>query len=324
METRFLNYYRNALIYDVPDENSYPHYWKPFEAVIGNKSKIYISGDGVYHQLNLNTLRQPITGQFLLQRYDIHYLLNPAQILEKQRIPFSARKAVLIGDPVFDMSEAEQAKSRRGEPQKFASLPGTNTEIVKINEILKNNAWTTSVFLKRFATEKNLKNIHSPDILHVATHGFFSTDKVKLSADAKKDFLFYSGLVLSGANRNLDKETQEIYDDGILTAYEVMNLDLADTHLVVLSACETGLGKIENGEGVYGLQRSFLQAGARTILISLWKVDDQITQELMVRFYQYLFQGKSEREALKLAQLDQLKKFSNPIRWGGFIVVGLD
>lgn len=324
METRFLNYYRNALIYDVPDENSYPHYWKPFEAVIGSKSKIYLSGDGVYHRLNLNTLRQPETGQFLLQRYDIHYLLNPAQFLEKQKVSFSSRKAVLIGDPVFDMIDIEQAKSRNGELQKFASLPGTNTEIVKINEILKSNAWTTSVFLKRLATEKNLKNVRSPDILHIATHGFFSTDRVKLSAEAKKDFLFYSGLVLSGANRNLDKETQEIYDDGILTAYEVMNLDLSHTHLVVLSACETGLGKIENGEGVYGLQRSFLQAGARNILISLWKVDDQITQELMVRFYQYLFQGKSEREALKLAQLDQLKKSSNPISWGGFIVVGLD
>lgn len=324
METRFLNYYRNALIYDVADENSYPQYWKPFEKTIRNKSKVYISGDGVYHRLNLNTLRQPETGQFLIQQYDIQYLLNSAQFLERQKTSFLLKKAVLMGDPVFDISDVDQAKSRTGEYQKFASLPGTNTEIVRINEILKRNTWTTSVFLKKLATEKNLKSVHSPDILHVATHGFFSTDNVKLSAEAKKDFLFYSGLVLTGANRNLDKETQEIYDDGILTAYEVMNLDLSNTHLVVLSACETGLGKIENGEGVYGLQRSFLQAGARNILISLWKVDDQITQELMVRFYEYLFKGKSEREALKLAQLDQLKKFSSPMDWGGFIMLGSD
>jgi CHAT domain-containing protein len=220
------------------------------------------------------------------------------------------------------MAYEGESKKRTGE--QFAALPGTNTEVVKINDILKEKGWTAQVFLKKLATEKNLKAVHSPAILHIATHGFFSTDKVKLSAEAKKDFLFYSGLLLSGANRNLADETQEIYDDGIVTAYEVMNLDLTQTHLVVLSACETGLGKIENGEGVYGLQRSFLQAGARNILISLWKVDDQITQELMVKFYQYLFQGKPEREALKLAQMELMKKNSNPVGWGSFIVVGLD
>ena len=227
-----------------------------------------------------------------------------------------------MGDPLFDMINPKAPKTR--DEETFGSLPGTNTEIVKINEILHGKSWTTEIFLKKQATEQNLKKVHSPDILHIATHGFFSTDRIKLSAEARKDFLFHSGLVLSGANRSLQEDTEQIHDDGILTAYEVMNLDLTSTHLVVLSACETGLGKLENGEGVYGLQRSFLQAGARNILISLWKVDDQITQELMVRFYQYLFQGKAEREALKLAQLDQLKKNPNPSAWGAFIVVGRD
>ncbi len=322
METRFLNYYRNALTYTIKDNNSYRFYWQPFDHLIRNKSMIYLSGDGVYHRLNLNTLQDPQTNEYLIQRYNIHYLLNPAQVMEKQKSTFITRNATLMGDPVFDMAESKNAKSRTSD--KFASLPGTNAEVVKIKEILFNKGWSAHVYLKQHATEKNLKSVRSPDILHIATHGFFSTDQVKLSAEAKKDFLFYSGLVLTGANRNLDEETQEIYDDGILTAYEVMNLDLTRTHLVVLSACETGLGKIENGEGVYGLQRSFLQAGARNILISLWKVDDKITQELMVSFYQYLFQGKVEREALKLAQLDQLKKYPNPHGWGGFIVVGLD
>ncbi|HTE34427.1 MAG TPA: CHAT domain-containing tetratricopeptide repeat protein [Chryseolinea sp.] len=322
METRFLNYYRNALNYAVKDENSYASYWKTFEPTIHNKKSIYLSGDGVYHRLNLNTLKEPVSDKFLIERYDIHYLLNPAQYLEKQKSSFLSQHAVLIGDPVFDMVDGDESKTRNSE--NFVSLPGTNTEVVKINEILSKKAWTTQVYLRKLATERNLKKVHSPAILHIATHGFFSTDKVKLSAEAKKDYLFYSGLVLSGANKSLAEETQEIYDDGILTAYEVMNLDLAQTHLVVLSACETGLGKIENGEGVYGLQRSFLQAGARNILISLWKVDDRITQELMVRFYQYLFQGKVEREALKLAQLDQLKQHPNPLGWGGFILVGMD
>jgi CHAT domain-containing protein len=322
METRFLNYYRNALIFGVKDENSYPFYWKPIEARLGNKTKVYFAGDGVYHQLNLNTLRQP-GGTYLVQVYDIHYLLNPAQFLERRKTTFTSKKATLFGDPVFDVNDIGEAKSRTG-GSKFSALPGTNTEVMKIDEILKAKTWTTSVYLKRLANEKNLKGIQSPDILHVATHGFFSEGQIRLHSDAKNDFLFHSGLVLAGANRSLNEETLDVYDDGILTAFEVMNLDLSHTDLVVLSACETGLGKVENGEGVYGLQRSFLQAGARNILISLWKVDDLVTQELMVKFYGYLFQATSEREALKLAQLDLMKTSPDPMRWGGFILVGAD
>jgi len=323
METRFLNYYRNSLHYQVKDENTYPYYWKPFEPFIQGKTTLYFSGDGVYHQININTLQEPVTGQYNLQRYNVHYLLNPAQVIEQRKTAFKGKQAALFGDPLFDLSLGE-AKTRNDD-RKFSALPGTHTEIVRIDEILKAKTWTTSVYLKRTATEKNLKAIRSPAILHIATHGFFSADKVPLSAEVKKDFLFHSGLILSGANKNLDTETQPLDDDGILTAYEVMNLDLSGTNLVVLSACETGLGKIENGEGVYGLQRSFLQAGARDILISLWKVDDKVTQELMVKLYEYLFQGKSEQEALKLAQLDLItKNDTHPVLWGGFILMGMD
>jgi CHAT domain-containing protein len=101
-----------------------------------------------------------------------------------------------------------------------------------------------------------------------------------------------------------------------------MNLDLTNTHLVVLSACETGLGKIENGEGVFGLQRSFMQAGARNVLISLWKVDDEATRDLMINFYQYLAMGNSLNDSLKKAQAEQAKLRSNPSLWGGFVLVG--
>jgi CHAT domain-containing protein len=319
METRFLNYYRNALTYDVQDQNSYVSYWKPFEPFLADKSKIYVSGDGVYHRINLNTLRRDDTGEYLLQRYDIHYLLNPRQFIEKPTKYTSSKKAVLFGDPLFDVNNSGASLENT-----FDQLPGTNKEVAKINDILKRNGWTTSMYTQKMATEGSVKKIHSPDILHVATHGFFSTDNVKLNAEAKKDFLFYSGLAFAGANKNINEEKGLLADDGILTAFEVMNLDLSKTHLVVLSACETGLGKIENGEGVYGLQRSFLQAGARNIMISLWKVDDLMTQELMIQFYHYLFQGHSERAALKLAQLDHLKKHHNPFGWGGFIMVGID
>jgi CHAT domain-containing protein len=319
METRFLSYYRNTLTYYVEDKNSYVSYWKPFEQYLTNKKNVYLSGDGVYHRLNLNTLRQPETGEYLLQRYDIHYLLNPGQFVQEKTATTSAKKAVLIGNPYFDASIENIS-----EFDKFQPLPGSEKEVARINDVLKTQGWTTRLLLQKAATEKSVKEVRSPDLLHIATHGFFSVDKVKLNEEAKKDFLFYSGLVFAGANKNIAEEKGLSEDDGILTAFEVMNLDLSSTDLVVLSACETGLGKIENGEGVYGLQRSFLQAGARNIMISLWKVDDTLTQELMVQFYKNVFKGQSVRAALKQAQLDQVKKGHNPFGWGGFVVVGFN
>jgi CHAT domain-containing protein len=324
METRFLHYYRNALAYGVEDNNSYSSYWKPIEPFLTNKSRIYLSGDGVYHRLNLNTIRHASTGEYLLQRYDIHYLLNPGQFIQEKVTSASSKKAVLFGDPAFEASTTVQSMDDNNDFETFQPLPGTQKEVVKINDILKSNGWTGEVFLHKKATEKNVKTVHSPDLLHIATHGFFSVGKVRLTAEAKKDFLFYSGLVFAGANNNINEEKGQSDDDGILTAFEVMNLDLSSTKLVVLSACETGLGRIENGEGVFGLQRSFLQAGARNVMISLWKVDDLMTQVLMGQFYHYLFKGHTARTALKLAQLDQLKKHPDPYGWGGFIIVGVD
>jgi CHAT domain-containing protein len=145
---------------------------------------------------------------------------------------------------------------------------------------------------------------------------------VSLNQEAKQEFLFHSGLVLTGANKSLAAGSTSFQNDGIVTAFEVMNLDLSQTQLVVLSACETGLGKIENGEGVFGLQRSFMQAGARNVLISLWKVDDEATRDLMIKFYQYLAKGESLHNSLKKAQADQSRLLKDPSLWGGFVLVG--
>ncbi|RAV97887.1 CHAT domain-containing protein [Pseudochryseolinea flava] len=323
MENRLLTYYRNALRFSVSDEHSYNSYWKAIDGAVTNKQKIFFAGDGVYYKLNINTFRNPVDGKFIVQHYNVHYLLNPAQYLEKTKINFTTQRAVLMGDPMFDLDIPKPSKTRNDE-HGFSSLPGAQKEIQKLETLLKSKGWQTNAYLRNNATEKNVKSIQSPTILHIATHGFFSDDVVPLAEDVKKDFLFQSGLVLAGANKSLSDKTAQIEDDGILTAYEVMNLDLSKTDLVVLSACETGLGKIENGEGVFGLQRSFLQAGARDIMISLWKVDDQYTQELMVSFYQNLLSGKSKTDALKTAQLHLMKSTLDPLLWGGFILVGVD
>lgn len=322
LETRYYNYYKNALKYNVEDNLAYHFFWEPLQQALAGKTKIYFCPDGVYHKINVNTLRDDHTGKYLLEQYNIVYLLNPIQVLER-RSPADqiSQNAVLMGDPVFDV-DPNGPRERSVTFNHFTALPGTQEEIMAINQVLKGHSWRTDVYLEANATEANLKRVHSPAVLHIASHGFFSSDVVSLNKEAKKEFLFQSGIVLTGANKSLENGSTAFQNDGVVTAYEVMNLDLSNTQLVVLSACETGLGKIEDGEGVFGLQRSFMQAGAKNMLISLWKVDDGATRDLMIKFYQYLAAGNSLSTSLKKAQTDQAGLLSNPSLWGGFVLVG--
>ncbi len=322
LETRYYNYYKNALKYSVDDHISYHSFWAPIGKHLSKKKRIYFCPDGVYHRVNVNTLRDPASGKFLLEKNEIVYLLNPAQLIEQNaRQRPAKRNAVLIGDPVFD-TDVAAPRERTVTYHQFVSLPGTREELEAIERVLKPHAWRTKVFVRDAATEANLKTVHSPSILHLASHGFFSPDVVSLNTEARKEFLFHSGIVLTGANKSIASASTAFENDGIVTAFEVMNLNLVNTELVVLSACETGLGKVENGEGVFGLQRSFMQAGARNVLISLWKVNDEATRDLMIRFYEQLVAGENFHEALRKAQIGQSGVSPDPALWGGFVLVG--
>jgi CHAT domain-containing protein len=175
------------------------------------------------------------------------------------------------------------------------------------------------------ASEKNLKEAKSPRVLHIATHGFFlpeteNTEEKVFGIEAgklKENPMLRSGLMLAGAEKVIEGSGE----DGILTAYEAMNLSLENTEIVVMSACETGLGDVKNGEGVYGLQRAFKVAGANAIIMSLWKVNDDATQELMTLFYKYYAVSGNKQDAFKKAQLELKTKFKDPYYWGAFVLV---
>ena len=197
-------------------------------------------------------------------------------------------------------------------------------------------------WLRGQALEKRLKECRSPRILHLATHGFFLQDQPReLQREARglgavgwqaggaglapgmENPLLRSGLALAGANwKNKGFTPPPDAEDGLLTAEDVSGLDLLATDLVVLSACETGLGEIHVGEGVFGLRRAFVLAGAKTLVMSLWKVPDEQTCELMEDFYRRILTGEGRAEALRQAQLEMKKKYPEPYYWGAFICQG--
>jgi len=216
---------------------------------------------------------------------------------------------------------------------KAKPLPATKTEVENISATLKSKGWQVTNYLADNASETNLKTQQSPRVLHVATHGYFFPDIPMEEKDQTRflgmdrqqvvqDPMLRSGLLLTGANRTLKGEVST-GENGLLSAAEASLLDLRETELVVLSACETGKGEVKNSEGVYGLRKAFSDAGAQNIIMSLWKVDDKVTQEFMTRFYQLWLNDQSTiREAFHKTQLEIKAKYPQPYFWGAFILVG--
>ena len=210
----------------------------------------------------------------------------------------------------------------------LALLPGTKREVELIQDLYTNNQSEPITYLENQAIETNLKKVDNPHTLHIATHGFFleNDDNVEEGDDYVQNPLLRSGLIFAGANSFLSSgdflEDEDAGQDGILTAFEAMNMNLDDTELVVMSACETGLGEVTNGEGVYGLQRSFQIAGAKSIIMSLWTVDDDATQELMTNFYSEWLKSGDKPSAFIAAQQKLREKYEQPYYWGAFVMVG--
>jgi hypothetical protein len=250
------------------------------------------------------------------------------------------RENVKSDDATSDRSQRHGASARahqiRGSGLTFDPLPGTRKEGERIGKLLRVEPWMDKSVLK-----SKLGQCRSPRILHIATHGFFLPDPRRdpnrdwqvgflggfhrLQGPGMENPMLRSGLALAGAQTWVDQgEPPEEAEDGLLTAEDVTAMDLRGTELVVLSACDTGVGEVRIGLGVFGLRRAFELAGARTLVVSLWKVPDDITRELMERFYSNLVDGKDRLTALRLAQAEIRRSphHPSPAEWGAFICQG--
>lgn len=327
---------------------------QPVRPLLGSARRVLISPDGAINLVPFAALRDE-QNRFLIENYSLTYLTSGRDLLRARQSAATAGEDIVFANPSYGGDDRTLAANRglRDEqrmrdilktkrPVKttssasttpssisldeiyFTPLPGTSAEAAALQQLLPQ----ARVLTEAQATEKALKQVKGPRILHLATHGFFLKNLTR-SAAAKQpenapserieNPLIRSGIALTEAN--LRKGSNE---DGILTAMEATSLDLLGTRLVVLSACDTGVGEVLNGEGVQGLRRAFVMAGAESLIMSLWSVPDLSTKDLMVDYYRRLIQGDGRGESLRRVQLQMIKspKRNHPFYWASFIQYG--
>jgi tetratricopeptide (TPR) repeat protein/CHAT domain-containing protein len=318
-------------------------------------ARLVVAPDGDLTRLPFGVLPND-DGTLIGDDYLVSYVTSGRDVLRFGAEPAGRRApAIVVADPDFDYgggtarpesSGAHSSGRRSRDIGRLAfpirRLPGTRKEGIEVAALLRITPW-----LDAKALEGRIKSeCRSPSILHLATHGFFLEDQhdekrrwlrtlgfrvgdlsdveAKVFGSVGENPMLRSGLILAGVNHwHATKQPLPEAEDGLLLAEDVAGLELVDTELVVLSACDTGLGEVRTGDGVYGLQRAFVAAGAKALIMSLWKVPDEPTRELMAHFYQCLLvnrQGKAE--ALHNAQIAMKAKYSCPSYWGAFVCLG--
>jgi len=321
---------------------------EPIQPLIAADKRLLISPDGQLNLIPFEALLD-VKGRYLVERFSITYLATGRDLLRMQVPHPGWGVPVILADPLFgEPKQTVVADARMLQPRRvrgratrrsvttgadfsslyFAPLEGTRAEARSIQALFPQ----ARLLAGGQASATALEQLKAPKILHIATHGFFLLDTGRQTArrnggqgaaeSETADLLnplLRSGLALSGANLTRDRK-----GDGILTALEASNLDLWGTKLVTLSACDTGVGEVKNGEGVYGLRRSFFLAGAETLVMSLWPVSDYVTREMMTSYYSGLRRGLGRGEALRRAELAMLKRKGrqHPFYWASFIQSG--
>ena len=319
--------------------------WEPLKENVSEGATIYYVPSQLLFQISLESLPLP-DGSLLGSHYHFVRLSSARELvkMKSERKGYKSNYAVLYGGLQYDLEDSamvEEAQkydlsnllALRGEIARgdsvFHDLQGTKEEILKIEDLLKRNKWQVSSYMGKNGTEESFLNMHgkSPKLLHLATHGFYYTPNRAENVDYLKgytDAMSLSGLVLSGGNAAwLGKPLPKGVLGGILSANDIARLDLSNTDMVVLSACQTGQGKATS-EGLYGLQRAFKKAGVETIVMSLWSVSDKITSDFMTTFYERLadtHNAWNKRKAFEEAKEIIRKKHPDPFHWAAFVML---
>ena len=343
-------------LYCLHNEKLYRLIFHPLEKYLHDGETIYFSPVSGLHKINMQAI--PVNGQRLMDKYHLIEVSSTAQIIESnwRSAHEQLSDAFLIGgvnysEDIENMVLEAQNYLRYGTKPYVAArslnrsswdpIPETRIEVQQIDSVLCHQMINTVTLSGGKASEEAFKNLdgNSPAIIHFATHGFFFDEKYDASTHyfdninsyAKKRLpMQFCGLLLAGANNAwIGNFPPTNIEDGILTAEEISQMDLTNTNIAVLSACDTGLGRIDDIDGVYGLQRGFKMAGVKTIMMSLWKVHDEATRILMVEFYRNLMDGKTKHQSLKEAQkhLREVEngKYNDPKYWASFVMLdGLD
>ncbi|RAU22690.1 hypothetical protein CU669_08435 [Paramagnetospirillum kuznetsovii] len=339
-------------------QSVYKLVWQPLERLVKSSTKVYLVPDGNLNILPISAMVEP-SRKYLIERVDLHVLTSTRDLLPSTIKAAKGGYMINAGpdyntDEVVGKAVLEKARSRSAGSDvqnavrgmsgmrglKFDPLPGAEKEGQLIQKTVEGQGKPTTIHSKADAQERVLRDMSEPpEVLHIATHGFFlkSDDTLRkrlLKLQRSSDFQFpppgdnpllRAGLAFAGINSNAAVLGEiDTDNDGVLTALEVLSLDLTGTRLAILSACETGLGEIHEGEGVYGLRRAFQEAGAQSVVSSLWEVSDAGTQTLMAALYKRLLAGKTPHDALREAQLEMLRnsQWSMPYIWSAFFMVG--
>lgn len=333
-------------LYGIGKAELYTMLWQPMEKLLDGVKNVYFTAPGILNSICFNAMSDE-KGEYVFDKYSLHQLTTTAELVNSQdkELPctaaiagdvlFSPSQQTLIGNNDLNASREVDAEyalddfSERGVArQYFRYLPFTAMEIDAISKNL--GALKVKTTRQLEATEGNLRNLcaSKPDILHLATHGFFlSTEAEARNVPYMRKFqksignsMQRAGVALYGAEETWRGEDKPEEDDGILTAVEVSGLNLKGTKLVVLSACETALGNYSY-EGVYGLPRGFKQAGVQSLLVSLWSVNDHSTSQFMTEFYKNWMNGMTKHQAYHQAIKQVRISYPEPYNWAPFILL---
>lgn len=292
-----------------------------------NGATVFYSTAGLFNQIAIPALFWDDNGQALCDIAKFRLLGSPADIIRIKETDndfnLTAKNTLLwggiqYGDSISTYDSNSLRAIERGEDLHY--LRGSEEEVLNIKNALSAKGYKAYAYTGTNATEKSFtgRSGKKDYILHISTHGFFHDDQAFVNPMQNCGLLFANSQSAWKSETPLSNLNQS---DGILRADEISNMNLNGCRLVVLSACQTGLGYSDNSEGVYGLQRAFKLAGAENVLMSLWKVDDQATAKLMVAFYNHLIAGQQPEEALISARNELRRAGASPSQWGAFILL---